>query len=313
MHKKILRRLGRARDRVGAFFYDLAASTLTCLPLGAVRTLSCVTFFFLYPLVGLLFGLRRRVAANIRIAYGDSLTRHQANGIARRVLFNQLIFMAELFHFSDPKTWEQFREMVTIEGLDILADVTRNGKGAIGVSAHLGSFQLMILRFALADVRFVSLIKRLESDILNDTWNHYMDLFGLKRIMMKNRVSAVKEIMRELKRSSFVMFIADEYTRRGGLSVNFFGQKTSMAAGPASLALRMKVPLLPTFILRERGGTYRIVIEPPIEFTPTGDFDADVVALTQKRIDVLEAAIRKNSDQWLWTQSRWKKRRYGKM
>jgi lauroyl/myristoyl acyltransferase len=83
-----------------------------------------------------------------------------------------------------------------------------------------------------------------------------------------------------------------------------------MAAGPAQISLKLRVPLLPTYIIRERDGNYRIIIEQPIEFVPTGDSEKDIIALTQMRIDNLEQTIREYTDQWLWTQSRWKKRRH---
>ena len=312
MYKKILKKLVRLRDHLGAFSFGLAVHTFSRLPLWGVRTVSHVTFFLLYPLVGLLLGLRRRVAKNIQTAYQDTLTKREAKKIARRVIFNQLIFFTDLFFFFNPRNRGVFREQVTIEGLQHLASAARNGKGMIGVSAHLGNFQLMMLRFSIEDIRFVTLIKQPKSEIMADAWDYFMDMAGLKRIMMKNRVSALKEIVRELRRSSFVMFVADEFTRRGGHPVTFFGRKTSMAAGPSSLALRMGVPLLPTFIVREKGGNYRIIIDEPIGFVPTGDLASDVVVLTQRRVDILEEAIRKYTDQWLWTQSRWKKRRYGR-
>jgi KDO2-lipid IV(A) lauroyltransferase len=189
------------------------------------------------------------------------------------------------------------------------AAARKASKGIIGVSAHLGSFQLMMLRLSLADDRFVTLIKNPKSKVVSDAWNNYMDDFGLKTIMMKNRVSATKEIIRHLKRSAFMMFVADEFTRRSAHVVTFFGKNTSMAAGPAQLSIKLKMPLLPCFIIREDTGRYRIIIDKAVEISRTGDYDADCLALTQKRIDVLEEYIRRYTDQWLWTQSRWKKTR----
>ncbi len=311
MEKSSFKRLKHvAVERVGVFFLSLAAAIFSHLPLWVVRSCAYVNFWALYPLVGILFGLRRRVARNILIAYRDSLTKREARAIAKRVIFNQLVFFMDLFYFQNPRNRKTFRKRVTIEGIEHLASARADGKGAIGVSAHLGNFQIMMLRLAMEDDRFVSLIKQLKSEAFDRRWNQFMDVNGLKRIMMENRVAGAKQVVRELRNSSFVMFVADEFTRRGGYQVTFFGRKTFMAAGPAQLSLKLKVPLLPTYIIRKNDGNYRIIIEEPIEFTPTGDSEEDIVALTQKRIDNLERTIREYTDQWLWTQSRWKKRRH---
>jgi Kdo2-lipid IVA lauroyltransferase/acyltransferase len=70
----------------------------------------------------------------------------------------------------------------------------------------------------------------------------------------------------------------------------------------------MGIPLLPCFIIREDTGRYRIIIEPAIEITPTGDYESDCPALTQKRIGIVEKYIRQYADQWPWTQTRWKRK-----
>ena len=302
----------RPLDLVLAVFFNLFAFTLGYMPLWAVQFASWLISLFLYPFVGVLFGLRRRVVGNLRAAYGDSLTNRQAKKIGRRVVSNQLLFFMEAFFYYHERNGTAFRQRVSVEGLENVAAARKGSKGVIGVTGHFGNFQLMMLRLSLEDSRFITLIRQPKSRVLSSAWANRIDDFGLKKIMMKNRVSATKEIMRELRRSAFIMFIADEYTRRGGDLITFFGKKTAMAAGPAQLSLRMGIPLLPCFIIREDTGLYRIIIEKAIEITPTGDRDADSLALTQKRIEILERYIRLYTDHWLWTQSRWKKRRYGR-
>jgi KDO2-lipid IV(A) lauroyltransferase len=299
-------------DSILIFFFNILVNYLGYLPLRVVQCGVTAVFFFLYPVVGILFGLRRRIVANLTIAYGNTLKKREARRIARGVIYNQLVYFAELFFYYHERNREAFRRRVTVEGLQNAVAARKGSKGVIGVTAHMGSFQLMMLRLSLEDDRFVTLIKELKSPILSEAWTDRMEAFGLRKIMMKNRVSATKEIMRELKHSAFVMFVADEFTRRGGHIVSFFGKETSMAAGPALVSLKMGVPLLPCFIVRDDTGRYRIIIGKPIEITRTGDYEADCLSLTQKRIEVLERYIRDYPDQWLWTQSRWKKSRYRK-
>jgi lauroyl/myristoyl acyltransferase len=43
----------------------------------------------------------------------------------------------------------------------------------------------------------------------------------------------------------------------------------------------------------------------PVQFTPSGDHDRDVLALTTQINDVLEQMIRAEPSQWLWVHRRW--------
>jgi len=288
--------------------YGLLSRTAGYIPLWLLRGGCRIAFVFLYPIVGFVFRLRRRIARNIRAAYGQSLSMRKAKTMARRVLYNQLFFFMELFFYYHPRNRELFRESVSIEGKEHLAVARKVSPGIIGVSAHLGNFQLMMLRLALEDNTFAALIKNPKSKFMSEAWIGYMESFGLKSIMIRHRVSAIKQIVRELRHSAFIMFVADEYSRRAGHIVTFFDKNTSMAAGPAQLSLRLNVPIVPCFIIREAKSRYRIVIERPIEITRTGDYEADSRSLTQKRIDILEKYIRLYPEQWLWTQTRWKKK-----
>jgi KDO2-lipid IV(A) lauroyltransferase len=48
-------------------------------------------------------------------------------------------------------------------------------------------------------------------------------------------------------------------------------------------------------------------IYPPVEFSPTGDQERDVLALTVKITQVMEALVREHPSQWLWIHRRWPK------
>jgi KDO2-lipid IV(A) lauroyltransferase len=65
---------------------------------------------------------------------------------------------------------------------------------------------------------------------------------------------------------------------------------------------------VPTQAALGHDGVYRLVYEPPVEVTPTGDRDADLVRITQQLTSVIEAWVRRTPEQWLWLHRRWKTR-----
>jgi lauroyl/myristoyl acyltransferase len=45
---------------------------------------------------------------------------------------------------------------------------------------------------------------------------------------------------------------------------------------------------------------------PVVDFAPTGDYEADVRALSQRLLDFCEDLIRRQPEYWLWSYKRWK-------
>ena len=108
---------------------------------------------------------------------------------------------------------------------------------------------------------------------------------------------------------SFVL--ADQNTRKQNVFVNFFGIKAATTPGPALLALRTGALLVPIFMIREGFGRHRVIVEAPIDVVRTNDEAADVVAITQKYVDILEKYVRKYPSQWFWVHRRWSTRPKG--
>ena len=93
-------------------------------------------------------------------------------------------------------------------------------------------------------------------------------------------------------------------TRAEGVFVPFFGVPASTSKGLALLALRTGTPVVPIFLRREPGGRHCIDVGAPLPPPP----DADALAYTARFNEVIEAAIRRAPEQWLWMHARWRTR-----
>jgi KDO2-lipid IV(A) lauroyltransferase len=90
-----------------------------------------------------------------------------------------------------------------------------------------------------------------------------------------------------------------------GVPAPFFGRDAMTTPAPASLALKLGAILLPASAERIGGAHFRVKIHKPIEFKPTGDYERDVLALTAKINEAIEAIVRAQPSQWLWIHRRW--------
>ena len=120
---------------------------------------------------------------------------------------------------------------------------------------------------------------------------------------------ASREGLRSLRGGRIVAMVADQNAREQGVFVPFFGAPAATFRGPALFALRAGAPIFIGVCIREPGWPqrYRAWTE-RIDFTPSGDLDADVMRLTEAHTAALEKAVRQAPEQYFWQHKRWKTR-----
>jgi KDO2-lipid IV(A) lauroyltransferase len=141
---------------------------------------------------------------------------------------------------------------------------------------------------------------------LNKRLGDYQRRLGQRLFPPKPATTSVKKSLNCLHRNEILYLVADEQKRRGGIPVPFFGQTAHTPIGPAIFSLKTGAPILPMFIVRERGVPKTLFIGSPIEIERTSDEKKDVALLTAKFTKVIEDFIRQYPGQWTWLNRRWK-------
>jgi KDO2-lipid IV(A) lauroyltransferase len=116
-------------------------------------------------------------------------------------------------------------------------------------------------------------------------------------------------MVRHLRSGGVLAMIADQdSTRSRGIFVDFFGRPAYTPAGPAYLARRTGIPMLPLVIVREPDDPrlHKILIDEPIRPDPQLDEETDVQRMTQAYTRVMEGWIRQYPSQWVWVHDRWR-------
>jgi KDO2-lipid IV(A) lauroyltransferase len=193
-------------------------------------------------------------------------------------------------------------ENVTVEGLGHLDSVLARGKGAVLVTGHFGSWELMgcvLVRLGYP-VTFVVGIQR--NPLVQDLMNRIRRASGIDVIELTSTLT----IIRRLKANRFVAFLSDQDAGRRGVFIEFLGQPASTPPGAAHLAMSSGAAIVPGFIARVDGLKQHIVIEAPIYPDPASCGRAGAVTLTQAYTSTIEAYVRRYPDHWLWAHRRWK-------
>ncbi len=112
-------------------------------------------------------------------------------------------------------------------------------------------------------------------------------------------------VMSALRDGKLVGLLCDRDVAGNGIEVEFFGETTTMPAGPATLALRTGARLVTGAVYSGPGRDHRAIVEPPLDTTRQGSLRKDVARLTQEIATRFEGLIRRAPEQWHVFQPLW--------
>jgi len=227
--------------------------------------------------------------------------------IAKKVFINQGKNFFELANF--PKMNADFlRKISSVENKDVIRKALEKGKGILFVSAHAGNWEITAAAVADFGVPVNVVAKKIYIEELNNMLVGYRTSKNVK-VILRDSPDTARKLLKALKHGEIIAMLIDQDTRVPGVFVDFFGKPAWTPSGLAVMALRTGATVLTGIDKRSGRYTHKTVVKGPIEIEPSGDFDKDVVALTQKASQVLEEHIKKYPDQWVWFHERWKTKR----
>jgi KDO2-lipid IV(A) lauroyltransferase len=177
---------------------------------------------------------------------------------------------------------------------------------ALVLTAHLGNWEYLTAVQRLIGYPVAIVVRPLDSPTLDAPASAMRRKTGVELI---DKRGALRPVLGALRRGGLVAVLLDQNAaRREGVFVPFFGRPASTSRSLALLALRTRTPIVPIFISREGVGRHHVVIEPPVRPPSMNDVEQAIVELTARCTQIIEAAIRRTPEQWLWSHDRWRTR-----
>jgi KDO2-lipid IV(A) lauroyltransferase len=287
----------------------LAEATLFFLFIGAFRVVgvdaaSAIGGFFGREIFYRL-GTTNRARTNLRAAFPEK-SEAEIESIVREMCDNLGRTVAEYAHL----------DKIAIVGADARIDdvdhvstmkrataASERGKGVLFFSGHFANWEIM--PFIAVQLGFDGgEVYRPQNNPFVDRWLvRQRTKSGPKDQIMKG-ASGTRRIFTLLRQGKTICLLADQKTNEG-VPATFFGREAMTTPAPAALALKLGSTLLPAQLERTNGANFRFRLHPPIDFRPSGDHDRDILDLTQKITDAIEAMVRDRPSQWLWIHRRW--------
>jgi KDO2-lipid IV(A) lauroyltransferase len=197
----------------------------------------------------------------------------------------------------------EVEQRTLVQGLEHLVDGMAAGKGVIMALPHVGSWEYGGAFLATQNLPMTSVAERLEPPELFEFFVEQRAAMGLTILPLD--ASSGSAVMATLRRGNLVGLLSDRDLAGNGIEVEFFGETTTMPAGPATLALRSGARLVTGAVYSGPGFDHRAVVEPPLDTTRTGSFRTDVARLTQGIATRFEGLIRRAPEQWHVFQPLW--------
>jgi len=272
---------------------------LGCIPRAAGIRIGKVIGRLLYT-----FDKKHRNIANGNVgrAFGWHPTSKSVQRIVRQVFCNlgTMLFEIAWANQLDPK---QHPRYFKITGSEHYHRAMEKDRGALLLTAHMGNWELFTIIAHMTGIPANVVYRPLDSKALDEAVKQIRCRFGAQLIPTKN---AFYRIAKTLKKKGCVAMLMDQNVDYyNGVFVDFFGRRACTNRGMAYMALRTGAPVVPVFMLREKGG-FRAVVLPEIPLMKTGDIQKDIELNTEKYNQAIEAFIRQYPEQWFWVHRRWK-------
>ncbi|MBI4882538.1 MAG: phosphatidylinositol mannoside acyltransferase [Actinobacteria bacterium] len=192
----------------------------------------------------------------------------------------------------------------TIDGYEHVTDALAQGHGCIFALPHLGGWEWAGRWITDQGMKMTVVVEALEPKELFDWFADLRKELGMT--VVSTGPQAGTAVLKALRANEIVCLLCDRDIERSGVDVDFFGERTTLPAGPAMMGLRTGAPILPVaaYFTPAYNGHHAIV-RPPLPMQRMGKLRDDIGRVTQLLAYELEFLIRRAPEQWHLFQPNW--------
>jgi phosphatidylinositol dimannoside acyltransferase len=289
----------RTRDDVTVIAYKLAAAVAKATP-GPIANASA-------PMLGLAFSQAMRsrrsmVEKHIQRAKGP-LSGYDLRRAVNNSFESYARYWIESFRLPT-LTMTAVQRGIDVPNWQTVLDGLAGGKGVILALPHMGGWEWAGRWVADQDITITVVVETVEPPELFQWFRDLRSGLGMNVVPLGPEAGSA--VLKALGNNEVVCLLCDRDLTHDGIEVEFFGEKTTLPAGPATLAMRTGAPLIPAGVFYNDKGDHRTAeVRAPIDCTRQGRLREDVARVTQLLANELESLIRKAPEQWHLFQPNW--------
>lgn len=243
------------------------------------------------------------VERNLRRAYGRDLSGSELSSKVARTFDSYARYYYDSLRLPGLSR-TQVEQGITLDGIEhVEAAMAADGPGPVLALPHLGGWE-----WAAAYITRVrgwglaAVVEALEPPELFEWFMEFRKSLGMNIIPLGPDAAA--GVAKAALDKQIVCLLCDRDIGGNGIAVEFFGEMTTLPAGPAVMALRVGSPVLPTAVYFD-GDKVHGVVRPALDATRHGRLRDDVTRITQALAHELEILIREAPEQWHLMSPNW--------
>jgi KDO2-lipid IV(A) lauroyltransferase len=271
---------------------------LSMLPLRLLYVLSDL----LYPVTYYVIRYRKKIVLeNLRNSFPDK-EENEIRELARKFYrhFNDIIM--EILKLTTLST-KNLEKRLKFSNPDVLNDYYKQGKSVLVVAAHFNNWEWSLGLSKVSPYQPIVIYKPLNNKYFDRFFRKTRERHGSILIPMRDTIRRILADRQEGKLALYG-FVSDQSTiwEETQYWTTFLNQLTPVHLGIEKMALKTGFPVAFVHIKKIKRGYYEVEVVKLFEDVS----GVDKHEITEKHVRILEANIRKNPDQWLWTHRRWK-------
>jgi KDO2-lipid IV(A) lauroyltransferase len=244
---------------------------------------------------------RERFTENCRHILAPGTPESEIAATARRLFFHYVLNILDLLRV--PVMKHRVTRLVEFDPQAVDKMVAQN-RGVLVVTGHIGNYDLAGVYMAAKGYPMSAVVEPVPGGWA-ETYNRYRSATAMETIPIPDR----RAMIRALRHHRLLALVSDRDLTGNGILCPAFDSYRYYPKGAAAYSLRFKAPMVVAALLfQHKPGRrpYRLVYK-PVEFTPTGDVDANVTAFTHLMAAELNELIRLHPDQWLVFRGAWQR------
>ena len=183
-------------------------------------------------------------------------------------------------------------------------DAKAAGRGIIFALPHIGNWEIAGLIAEEMDLNLMAVAEHLPNERITRWFLTLRAKLGIE-IVLTSDPDRRSRMIRHLKEGGALALLADRDVTRRGISVDFFGEETTVPSGPTALAESTGSALIPVAVYFNDGPGYTIVVGDSIILPVHGTRSERIRGGAQLVVSVLEEMIREKPSQWHLFQPNW--------
>ena len=278
-----------------------------------------IFFFLIFKIIGLklssklgeiigkyfgpLFRKKAIAKKNILIAF-PNINETSIDQIIDDMWRNIGSIFGEYIHINKFSILDEEKNKIVFTNKNNLQILKNNKKPVVFFSGHFANFELMAKCLRELEFNIGAIYRPLNNIFLNPIMEFIRKKY-ICSIQIEKGSAGTKKLIKHISTNNPLALMIDQRLS-SSIRVPFFNLPATTTTTPAQLSIKYDALLVPVFLKRLKKTKYEFFIEEPLVVKKTNNYEKDIFNITEIMNKKIEAFIKVDPANWLWSHDRWK-------